>query len=119
MKKLRLRRLSINGAGSGTHGIRVVAANTVAIEDTVIDGFSGNGLNVETTNTAQVFVKHATISNNVGAGVNVVAGKSQVGIFDVSVVFNGTGLNAPAGSIILFNNNVIYGNKKGDPVAAR
>ncbi len=109
-KTVRIRGLTINGAGTGINGIRVIAANKVSIEDTVIDGCTTNGISVETSG-AQVFVKNATISNNAGAGINVTAG-GQAAISDVSVIYNGTGLVGP---IIQLNNNVIYGNKSGDP----
>jgi hypothetical protein len=111
-KTVRLRGLSINGAGSGVNGIRVIAANKVSIEDTVIDGFTANGINIETTGATQVFVKNTTIRNNAGSGINVAAGTSQVGMSDVAVVFNGTALSGPSGAIISFKNNVLYGNKK-------
>jgi hypothetical protein len=117
-RAVRLRGLSINGAGSGIHGIRVIAANNVSVEDTVIDGFSKDGISVE-TKSAQVFVKETTIRNNGGSGINVVAGGSQLAISDVTVLYNGTGLAAGGGTIISFNNNVIYGNKKdGDPTSS-
>lgn len=114
---VRLRGLSINGAGSGLHGIKVMSANKVFIEDSVIDGFSTNGISVETTGATQVFVKNTTIRNNAGSGINVVTGKSQVGLSGVSVVFNGTGMTAAGGAVISFSNNVIFGNAKGDPPA--
>jgi hypothetical protein len=109
-KSVRIRGLSINGAGSGVNGIRVIAANKVSIEDTVINGHVTNGIYVE-TRTGQVFVKNATISNNAGVGINVVIG-GQAAISDVSLIYNGMGLVGP---IFKFNNNVLYGNKTGDP----
>ncbi len=116
---VRIRGLSINGAATGTHGIRILAAKKVFIEDTVIDGFKTHGINVETTSAAQVFVKSTTIRNNEGAGINVGSGESQVGISGVTVVYNGTGLAAAGGAIISFKNNVIYGNKKdGAPTSS-
>lgn len=103
-KTVRLRGLSINGAGTGLHGILVTAANKVSIEDTVIDGFTINGITVR---TGQVFIKNTNIRNNAGSGINVAAG-AQAAISDVSVIYNGTGL---AGDIKSFNNIVLYGNK--------
>jgi hypothetical protein len=108
-KSVSLRGLTINGAGTGIQGIRVMAANRVSVEDTVIDGFTTNGITVE---AGQVFVRNTAIRNNAGAGISVAAGGGQVGITDVSLVFNGTGL---VGAVTQFNNIVMYGNKKGDP----
>ena len=107
-KAVRVRGLSINGAGSGLQGIKVMAANKVFIEDTVIDGFTGDGISV--AGGAQVFVRNTTIRNNRGSGISVASG--QVGISGVSLVFNGTGLTAAKGAIVSFKNNVIHGNKK-------
>ena len=109
---VRLRGLSINGMGAGSHGIRVIAANNVSIEDTVIDGFSKTGINVESTRGAQVFVKNTTIRNNAGSGINVVSSvlpiRNKVAISGVAVVFNGTSLTAGAGDIIFYEDNVVF-----------
>jgi len=104
-KTVRIRGLSINGAGTGLQGIQVIAASRVSIENTVIDGFKTNGLNVA---AGQVFVRNTTISNNGGAGINVASQAAQVAISDVSVIFNEKGL---AGSVTQFSNVVMYGNK--------
>jgi hypothetical protein len=108
-KSVRLRGLSLNGAGSGLSGINVVAANKVSVEDCVIDGFTASGINVA---TGGVFIRNTTIRNN-KVGINV--GSGQVGITDVSMVFNGTALVGGPSSIVSFNNIVLYGNQAGDP----
>ena len=102
-KSVRLRGLSINGAGSGINGINILAANKVSIEDTVIDGFTASGINVA---AGGVFVSSTTIRNN-KVGVNVASG--QVAMTDVSVVFNVTGL-VGGSAIVSFNDVVLYGN---------
>jgi hypothetical protein len=99
---VRLRGLSINGLGSGAYGINVIAADKVVIEDSVIDGFAGPGINVK---TGAVFVKNTAIRNN-KVGVNA-APSAQVGLTDVEVVFNGAGL-VGGPSIVSFNNVVLY-----------
>jgi len=104
-KTVRIRGLSINGAGTGVQGINVIAANRVSIEDSVIDGFNTNGLNVV---AGQVFVRNTTIRNNGGAGISVASQGAQVAVSDVSVIFNATGL---AGSVTQLSNVVMYGNK--------
>jgi hypothetical protein len=115
-KSVRLRGLTINGAGSGINGITVIAANNVSIEDIVIDGFAKNGISIETTSSVQVFAKNSSIRNNAGAGISVASGGSQVLMSNDSVVFNGTALVGNKGSLLSFKNNVVYGNKKdGDP----
>ena len=107
---VRIRGLSINGAGTGIHGINVIAANKVTVEDTVIDGFVKSGINIA---AGAVFVRNTTIRNNAGTGINVVT-SGQAAITNVSVVFNGTSLAGPNASITWINENVLYGNQNGD-----
>jgi hypothetical protein len=106
-KTVRIRGLSINGAGNGINGINVIAANKVSVEDSVIDGFTVNGINVQ---AGVLFVRNTTIRNNAGAGISVSAA-AQAGISDTSLIFNGTGLS---GAVTQFN-SFLYGNKSGDP----
>lgn len=101
---VRLRGLSINGAGVGINGINVISANRVVVEDCVIDGFVGAGINVAAGN---VFVKNTSIRNN-KTGVNAAAA-AQVGLTDVAVVFNGTGLVGGT-AIVSINNVVVFKN---------
>src|ERR1041385_1571741 len=74
-KVVRLRNLSINGAGTGVVGINVTSARTVYVENCQVYGFrSGNattsdGLKVNITagtGTFTVFVKDSTFENNSG-----------------------------------------------------
>ena len=108
---VRIRGLSLNGIGTGNHGINVIAANKVTVEDCIIDGFVNNGINV---GAGVVFVRNTTIRNNGGAGINVATG-GQVALADVTLIFNGTGLAGASGSISSFAGVVRYGNKSGDP----
>jgi hypothetical protein len=120
-KTVRIRGISINGATSsgerGIQGIKVVAANKVSIEETVIDGFKGDGINV--TGATQVFVKDTTIRNS-GKGISVQSAKGQAIINNVSIVFNEVGLETiSGGTIISLKNNALYGNKKdGEPTSS-
>jgi len=101
---VRLRGLSINGKGIGVNGINVISANRVVIEDCVIDGFTASGINAA---AGTVFVKNTAIRNN-KTGVNAAAA-AQVGLSDVEVVFNGTGLvGGPA--IVSISNVVLFKN---------
>jgi hypothetical protein len=111
-KAVRIRGLALNGGGSAGNGINVMAANKVTVEDSVIDGFTANGINVV---AGVVFVRNTTIRNNAKAGINVGPSGAQVGMTDVSLIFNGTGVTSPAGSVVFFNNVVFYGNSGGDP----
>jgi len=105
---VRIRGLSINGAGTGNNGINVISASRVTVEDCVIDGFTHHGINVQ---MGTLFVRNTTIRNNVGAGINV-TGTAQAGITDTSLVFNGTGL---IGNAVKYCCVVLFGNQHGDP----
>jgi Periplasmic copper-binding protein (NosD) len=131
-KAVKIRGLSINGAGTGISGIRIVAASTLNVEEVVIDGCTQHGISVE--GNSQVVVKNSTIRSNAGAGIS---GLSTSGPIDIMVVnsllngngtgisagsgtvfrlsgntiaFNTTGLSAPQGKIVSFRNNSIDGN---------
>src|SRR3954464_7335627 len=65
-----LRGLTINGAGNGLDGIKVLSAKTVAIEQSVVMGFT-TGINVAPSSaTVRVLVSNTTVHND-GAGVLV------------------------------------------------
>jgi hypothetical protein len=105
---VRIRGLSINGAGGGNTGINIISATKVTVEDCVIDGFTQNGINVQGGN---LFVRNTTIRNNGNAGLNVAA-SAQAGISDTSLVYNGTGLVGP---VVKYCCVVFFGNSNGDP----
>jgi hypothetical protein len=70
-KAVRLRALDINGASTGINGVSILAANQVFIEDSVIDGFTGDGINsgmgirMATANTCNLYVSDTMIHKNV------------------------------------------------------
>ena len=72
-RQVRLRGLSINGANTGINGIRITSngATAVHVEDTVIDGFTQNGIFVDVpTTTTQLHLRNVVIRNCAVAGVN-------------------------------------------------
>jgi hypothetical protein len=56
-----LRNLSINGAGTGTNGVRVLQANRVEIENCVIFGQTSRGVLVDATTAVKLFIRHCSI----------------------------------------------------------
>ena len=116
-----LRGLTINGAGNGLDGIKVLSAKTVAIEQSVVMGFT-TGINVAPSSaTVRVLVSNTTVHNN-GAGVLVKptgTGNPLVALDHVNVANNsGTGVVADgANAKIRMNNSVIVGNGLGLSVA--
>ena len=105
---IQLRNLSIQGAGSGTNGIRVLAAKNVHLEDVVIMGQTTNGIFVNATAATNLSGRDVKI-NNCAQGLNV---KTTVGNaiadFDSSQISgNVTGVFGDAGSLITIRNSVI------------
>lgn len=68
---VRLRGLSLNGAGTGLNGIRIVSASRVSLEDTVIHNFAQHGVSVEmSAGTLNFVLDNVTIRNNAIHGIN-------------------------------------------------
>lgn len=107
-KTVRLRGLAINGASTGVTGVNVVAANSVVVEDTVIDGFA-SGIQVR---AGSVFVRNSSIRNNSDVGIGVAGG--DLALMNVGLTYNGAALAGTFTSMTWFNDVVLYGNKKGD-----
>lgn len=72
-KAVRLNWLDINGASSGTDGVRMIAGLALHIENSNIDGFTGDGVEVTiaTATVAEVYMKNVAIRNCVGDGVRL------------------------------------------------
>lgn len=132
-KAVKLRGISINGAGTGINGIRVLGAKKLNVEEVVIDGTTQHGISVE--GNSQVAVNNSSIRNNNGSGISgfsagggaidimvsnslitgnatgISAGSgTTVKLSGNTIVFNTTGLSAASGKIVSFKNNAIDGN---------
>src|SRR5215203_4645815 len=94
-KAFKLRGISINGAGSTVNasGIRILAANTVVIEDGVIDGFQTHGISIETTSgTPKVVVDRMSIRSVNGNGINtfITGGTVQLSVSNSTIASTAT-----------------------------
>ena len=117
-KAVKIRGLSINGAGSTTaaSGVRILAANTVHLDEVVIDGFQTHGISIETTSgTPRVFVQDThirSVNGNAintfisGGTVNLIIGGSQLGAASV-------GLNLASNTNASITDSQIAGNSTG------
>ena len=96
---VRLRGLSINGAGNGLNGIRVLNSgnNTLVLEECVIFNFTAHGVSIESNGgTFNLVVKDSSIRNNTGNGINTfVTGSASttISVFNSMLSFNGIGMN--------------------------
>jgi len=69
-----LRRISINGASTGTSGIRMLSGKSLHVEDCVIENLTTHGIEVNNTLAGQqVFIDRTSISN---VGVTVAGGSA-------------------------------------------
>ena len=67
-----IRNLTINGAGSGLSGIRVITCGTLHIVNTIISGNTGSGIDISpTSGSTQVFMNNDYIRDNATNGVLV------------------------------------------------
>ena len=100
-KAVRLRALDINGASTGINGISILAANNVWVEDSVVDGNTGNGstsgmgIRVATAASCNLFVSDTMIHKNVtGIRVSTTAGFAVANIRNSNIEGNTTGVDA-------------------------
>jgi hypothetical protein len=108
-----LRNLSINGAGNGVNGVRVIAGEAVHVENCTIFGFTGSAIRVE--NNAELFVSNTTIRDNDLAGVNIIPGATplpppRVLLDRVIMEDNGTGFLAQTNALATVRGSSAAGN---------
>lgn len=118
-KAFRLRGVSINGAGTGTFGIRVLTnLSTLTLQEVVIDGFVNHGISVETSaGNLKALIDHTTIRNNSGHALNsfiIGAATTNYAITNSTLSFNGqNGLNLADTNVVAISDSVINGNATG------
>ncbi len=113
-KTVRIRGLTINGAGTGLTGIRISAATRVVVENTVIDGFTQNGITIQNTGQSQVVISSVSSRNNTSAGVFVQSeGSADVVISKSLIAGNGVGITAGPGASVRIQGNTIVHNANG------
>ena len=88
LRSVRIRNLNIDGTGAqgsvgtrtGIRGIRVIAASTVFVEDTMIRNFVNEGILDERTTGGDLFVNNTTVQDNAGSGskINPATGSTRI-----------------------------------------
>jgi hypothetical protein len=101
-KTVRLNWLDINGASTGTDGVRFIAGNALFIENTNIDGVTGSGVNVSASSQAvnNLSLRNVSIRNCASNGVNInnTGANATVLAFDnVKITRSGNNLNVANG----------------------
>ncbi|HEX7177437.1 MAG TPA: right-handed parallel beta-helix repeat-containing protein [Pyrinomonadaceae bacterium] len=115
-KSVKLNWLDINGASTGTDGIRMIAGNTLHIENTFIDGMAGDGVDINVSVGIAFSMKNVSIRNCVGSGVKMAStGGGSVGfsLNNVQVSKTGTGIDVQNGARGTITDTVIALNTTG------
>jgi hypothetical protein len=117
-KAVKIRGISINGAGStiAASGIRVLAANFVAIEDGVIDGFQTHGISIETTSgTPKITVDRMSVRSVVGNGINtfITGGTVQLSVSNSTFAGTATGVNLSSNTKAVVRDSTLANNSTG------
>jgi hypothetical protein len=115
-KAFKLRGVTINGAGTGINGIRILAANSVNVEDGVIDGVTQHGISVETTSgTPKIVVDRMVIRSNAGNGINtfIIGGTVNLAVTNSQLSTNATGLSVSSNTKATVRESTIANNTTG------
>jgi hypothetical protein len=108
-----IRGISINGFCNGIHGINVLSAKTVNVEDCVIFRFNtGNGITSTDSNGVNINVRNSVIRDNTLDGINTTssAGFAVVSLDNVRLSGNANGVHARSGSKVSARNSVFANN---------
>lgn len=115
-KSVKLRGISINGAGNGINGVRVLAVNQLIIEEVVIDGFATHGVSIETnTGTPRVLIDASGIRSNASSGVNafITGGTLSLSISNSRINNNATGVNLSGNTKATVSSSIVNSNTTG------
>jgi len=109
-----LRNLSINGAGTGIDGIRMVAGGALHIENLRIMGLTGQGIEIAPTNNSDVFIRDTIVSSAIGGAILLAPGAGlsvNASLDNVRMDRNGGGvaafgLKAQTGTTAVVSNSI-------------
>jgi hypothetical protein len=104
-----LRGLSIDGIGTGLHGVKFQSGAKLVVEHCTIQNFTLNGIDFEPSGNAQLAVSNTTINNITGSAVFVQAAatKTANATFDgARLLQSGFGLQVVNGTATLKNSAI-------------
>jgi hypothetical protein len=110
-----LRNISINGAGTGTRGIRYIAGGQVLVDNCTIIGFNAapaTAIEANLTAAGVLSIRNVSISDcDTGIVTKTTVGKVKVSIENTSIVGATVAMNANDNSVVyaqnsIFNNGV-------------
>jgi hypothetical protein len=104
-----IRNFSINGTGTtmGINGIRVIAVKRLLVENCTLSNFSANGIDFNSTTSADMIINHTTILN-ANVGISIASGTATL----VNSVISGcgTGVESKTGASAHLSENTITNN---------
>ena len=112
-KSVKLDWLNINGASTGTDGIRMIAGNTLHVSNCTIDGLLGDGIEVSVAGAANVVVENTKVRNAVGTGIKLngtTAPQFKATITNSVISRNGVGIDVVNGAIVTVNDSTVANN---------
>lgn len=119
-KAVRLRALDINGVSTGINGVSILAANNVFVEDSVIDGNTGDGTNsgigirMAVGATCNLNVSDSRIHKNVtGIRINATSGFAVANIRNSNIETNTNGVVAASNSFVTVEDSRMSNNGTG------
>ena len=117
-KAVRVRSIDINGASTGVNGISILAANNVWIEDSVIDGTTGNGtssgigVRVATAASCNLFISDSMIHKHVtGVRVTTTSGFAVANLRNCNIEGNTTGVDSSTNGFVTVDHSRIATNQ--------
>ena len=114
---VKLRGISIHGAGNGINCIRVLAAASLVLDEIVCANFAQHGVSVENQSGAfKLSVWNSSFRNNTGNGINTfVGGTGSAAVAVNSSLFasNGVGLNLGAAATGSIQDSIVSNNTTG------
>ncbi len=115
-KSFKLRGVSIQGAGTGINGVRILAANSVFLDEVVIEGVTQHGVSVETTSgSPKVFIQDTHIRSVSGNGINtfITGGGVLLTVAGSELKATGTGLSLSNNTAATISDSIVSGNTTG------
>jgi len=116
---VRLRGISINGAGTGLNCVRVLGSGnlTLLLDEIVCAGFTAHGVSVETSSgQSKVTIWNSSFRNNTGNGLNtfITGGGSTLVTIDSSLyAYNNIGVNLGPAAVVTVNDSTVTNNSTG------
>ena len=109
-KSVKLNWLDINGASTGTDGIRMIAGNSLVVENTNIDGLVGDGIEIAApaAGTVEAFIRNVSIRNSAGTGMKMTSAGATLNVsVDNSQMANcGIGVDSQGGTLNISRSTV-------------